>query len=58
MVLVEYIHGVLIDMDKAKKYGARLLNLVINLFVFIVCAIVLTLMLFIAVWMRLRQARQ
>ena len=43
-------------MGKAKKCGARLLNLVVNLFVFTVCVIVITLMLFVAVWTPLQQA--
>jgi hypothetical protein len=36
-------------MAKAKKYGVRLLNLVVNLFVLTVCLIVIALMLFVAV---------
>jgi len=40
-------------MAKANKYGARLLNLVVNLFVLTVCLIIITSMLFVAVWMRL-----
>jgi hypothetical protein len=42
-------------MAKAKKYGARLLNLVVNLFVLTVCLIIITSMLFVAVWMRVQQ---
>ena len=49
-------------MAKAKKYGARLLNLVVNLFRLIIgCSIIIlisTSMLFVAVWMRVRQARE
>lgn len=44
-------------MAKAKKCGARLLYLVVNLFVFTVCLIIITSMLFVAVWMRVQQAR-
>ena len=44
-------------MAKAKKCGARLLYLVVNLFVFTVCLITITSMLFVAVWMRVQQAR-
>ena len=36
-------------MAKAKKYGVRLLNLVVNLFVLTVCLIIIALMLFVAV---------
>ena len=37
-------------MPKAKKHRARLLYLVVHLFVVTVCAIVITLMLFVAVY--------
>jgi excisionase family DNA binding protein len=44
--------GGLTNVAKAKNRGARLLNLVVNLFVLTVCLIIITSMIFVAGWMR------